>query len=85
MSSLILGIIMDVLVHVPIKNFQGFGVDRISCAARNFTVWDSSQLIVLDPEISLEDFRSRREPEQGGIASCNWVVVTAHILLAKRF
>jgi hypothetical protein len=83
-GELILGIIMDVLVHVPIQNFQGFGVDRISRAARNFAVWDSSEFIVLDPEIGLEDFRRRREPEQGSIAGCDWVVVIALVLLAKH-
>jgi hypothetical protein len=44
---------------------------------------DSPEFIVLHPEIGLEDFRRRREPEQGGIAGCESVLALA--LIAKRF
>src|SRR5437879_883443 len=70
MGALILGIIMDVLVHISIKDFQGLGVDWIPSSSRDFAVLDASQLIVLDPEIGFEDFGCRREPKQGRIPCC---------------
>ena len=69
-SELILGIVMDVLVHVPIQDFQGFGVDWIPVPPGTSLSWMPAELVVLHPEIGLEDFRRRREPEQGGIAGC---------------
>jgi hypothetical protein len=68
MGVLILGIIMDVLVHIPIKDFQGLGVGWIPGSSRDFVVWDASELVVLDPEIGLEDFGRRREPEQSRVS-----------------
>jgi hypothetical protein len=68
MGVLILGIIMDVLVHITIKDFQGLGVDWIPSSSRDFAVLDPSELVVLAPEIGLEDFGRRREPEQGRVS-----------------
>ena len=71
MGVLILGIVMDVLVHISIKHFQGLGVDWIPSSSRDFAVWDSSEFVVLDPEIGLESFGCRRKPEQGRISRCD--------------
>src|SRR4029077_185460 len=67
MGVLILGIIMDVLVHIPIENFQGLGVDWIATSSRDFAVLDACELVVLAPEIGLENFSRCREPEQGRV------------------
>ena len=79
MGELVLGVIMDVLVHIPIQNFQGSGVDRISSSARDFAVLVSPEFVILHPEIGLEDLRRSRESEHGGIARCDRGAV------AKRF
>ena len=81
MGALILSVIVDVLVHVPIKHFQGIGIGLIPSSAWFFPVLDAPELVVLDPEVRLEDFRRRRKPEHGGIAFCDPVLV----LIAKRF
>src|SRR6266481_5633120 len=51
MGVLILGIIMDVLIHISIKDFQGLGVDWTPSSSRDFAVLDPSELVVLAPEI----------------------------------
>jgi hypothetical protein len=81
-GALILGIIMDILIHIPIQDFQGFGVDWIASSAWFFAVLDSTELIVLDPKIGLEDFRRSRESEKGRITGCD--CGRALLLLAKR-
>ena len=84
MSALILGVVVDVYIHILIEHFQCFGVGWISSSASFFAVLNSSEFVILDPEIGLQDFRRRREPEKGGIAGCDWVVVIALVLLAKH-
>ena len=66
--NLILGIVVDVLVHVLIENFNSRGVGRAPTSARNFAVLDSSKLVVLLPQIGLEDFGGRQEPENCGVS-----------------
>ena len=70
MGVLILGIIMDVLVHISIKGFYSLGVDWIATSSRDFAVLDACEFVVLAPEIGLENFGRRREPEQGSVSCC---------------
>jgi hypothetical protein len=67
MAELILGIIMDVLVHISIKDFQGLGVGWIASSPRDFAVLDPCEFVILDPEIGFENFGRRREPEHGRV------------------
>src|SRR4029077_11071694 len=71
MGVLILGIIVDVLVHIAIKDFQGLGIDRTPSSSRDFAVLDACEFVVLAPEIGLENFGRRREPEQGRVSCCD--------------
>ncbi len=69
MREFIIGIVVDVLSHVFVKNCQGSRVRGITAAARDFaSVWDTSQLVVLHPEVGFEDFGRGCESEQSGIA-----------------
>jgi hypothetical protein len=67
-SELILGIIVDVLGHVRIELNNSILVNCNWSSARYFAVWDSSELVILDPEIGLENFGRGSKPEQSGIA-----------------
>ena len=70
MGALILGVIMDVLVHVFVQLRQCFVVSGISAPVRLLAVLDPGQLVVLDPEIGFQDFGGSCEPEQSCIARC---------------
>ena len=56
--------------QVLIKDSKGIGVGWIAAAAWDFTVLNSSEFVVLDPEIGLEYFRRRCEPEQCRVSRC---------------
>ena len=68
MSKLILGIIVDVLGHVPIELNNSLLVIWDWSSALYLAVWDSSELVILAPEIGLENFDRGSKPEQSGIA-----------------
>src|SRR5215469_2836371 len=70
-SKFIIGIVVDVLGHVPVKHLKSRGVKWIAASARNFAcVWDASQFVVLHPEISLKNFRGCSEPEHRCVSRC---------------
>src|SRR6266536_5069141 len=69
MGEFIVGIVMDVLIHVFVQNRKSGSVGRISSSTWNFFVWDAAEFVVLHPEVGLQNFRSCRESKQGGIAS----------------
>ena len=64
MSDLIIGVVMDVLIHVFIQHREGLGVGWIASAARDFGVLDAAEFIVLDPKVGLEYLQRRWEPKQ---------------------
>ena len=66
-GKLILGVVVNVLIHIPIEDRKRSGVGWIPTSAWNFAVLDSPEFVVLHPEIGLEDFRGGREPKQSGI------------------
>jgi hypothetical protein len=55
-GHLILGIVMDVLGNVRIENRKGRGVGWTPSSSWDFAVLNSSEFVVLLPQISLEDF-----------------------------
>ena len=65
MSVLILSIVMDVLAISSSSTFEGRGVEWIASSARDFGSWNTSEFVVLDPEIGLEYFQRRRETGAG--------------------
>src|SRR5947207_8141099 len=68
MGPLILGVVVDVLIHVPVQLFHCVGVIRISGAAWFFAVLNSGEFVVLNPEIGFENFRCGGEPEKSSVA-----------------
>src|SRR5512132_1284595 len=64
MSDLIIGVVMDVILHFILNNLQGVRVGFIATAARNFVILDAAEFVVLDPKVGLEKFQRRWEPEQ---------------------
>jgi hypothetical protein len=70
MGELIISVVMDVDGHVFIQHFKRTGVGWIASptATRKFVVLDSSEFVVLNPEIGFEGFRRSREAKQGRIA-----------------
>ena len=68
MRKLIVGIVVNVLRHVFIENRKSSGVGCVPTPAWDFAVRDSSEFVVLHPKVGLEDFRCRREAEQGSIS-----------------
>ena len=80
MAELILSVVVDILVHVAIQNLQRRGVGCAPTPAGDFVVLDSSELVVLYPEVGLEDFRRRQESENGSVS----LVETAALFLPRR-
>ena len=68
-SDLIIGVVVDVVGHVFLKNLQGVRVGFIASAARNFVVLDAAEFVVLDPKVGLEYFCRRCESEQGCVSA----------------
>ena len=68
MGPLILGVVVDVLIHVLIQLRYRVVVSGISGAVWFFTVLDSSEFVVLNPEIGFENFRCGGEPEKSSVA-----------------
>ena len=69
-GEFILGIVVNILGHVRIENLKGSGVRCTPTSPWNLAVLDSSQFVVLYPQIGLEDFRCGEEPENCCIAGC---------------
>ena len=61
MAQFIVGVIGNVLRHIAIEIAECGDVGRIAAL-------DSSQFVVLLPQISLDEFDCRREPQERGIA-----------------
>src|SRR6266536_5563237 len=64
MSNLIIGVVVDVVLHFILNNLQGVRVGFIATAARNFVVLNAAEFVVLDPKVGFECFQRRREPKQ---------------------
>src|SRR5512132_1239923 len=69
MSNLIIGVVMDVVLHFILNNLQGVRVGFIATAARNFVILDAAKFVVLDPKVGLEKFQRRWEPKEGRVAA----------------
>jgi hypothetical protein len=69
-SELIVGVIVDVLVHVPIEDLESLGIGSIPAPARDLGVLDTTEFVVLHPKIGLEYFGRRCEAEQRSVSLC---------------
>jgi len=53
-SDLVIGVVVDVLIHVFVQHRERRGVEWIACSARDFGVLDAAEFVVLDPKVGLE-------------------------------
>src|SRR5262249_46454071 len=78
-ADLIIGIVVNVDVHVLIKVFELLSIYWVSAAARYLFVLNTCEFVVLHPEIGLHDFGSRREPEQSRVSpvksATSWLLI----------
>src|SRR5450759_5124806 len=68
MGEFILGVVMDVLGHVPIEHLERLRVSRAAGTARYLAILDAAELVVLLPQIGLKDLRGSKESQYGRIA-----------------
>ena len=61
MSDFIFGVVMDVVSHFILNNFQGVGIGRIAVASWDFAVLIAAEFVVLNPKVGLEYLQSRWE------------------------
>jgi hypothetical protein len=67
-GDLVVGVVVDVLGKVAVEDFQFGGIDRIASTALNLFVPDSSELVVLQPKICLQDFGGGGKSQQGCVS-----------------
>src|SRR5438445_5612191 len=85
MRELIIGVVVDVLIHVRIEHLKGGRVRWIAASARDLTVIrDAFEFVVLDPEVCFEDFRCGREPKQCSVSQCEPSTFLLRPLLANE-
>jgi hypothetical protein len=70
MAELILGIVVDILGHVPIQHLKGLDVGCTPTSTWDFAVLDASQFVVVLPQIALEDFDRSQESKNGYVSPC---------------
>ncbi len=63
MGNLIIGVIMDILIHVFIEDLNGGGIGRVPSSPWDFGVLDSAKFVVLLPQIGFDEFCCRQEPK----------------------
>ena len=67
-AELVVGVVVDVLVHVPIQHLHGGGIGGVPGAARHLAVLDAGELVVLLPQIRLDDLGGSQELEDRGVS-----------------
>src|SRR6266576_6733142 len=61
---------MDVLVHVLVQHRDSVVIGRVPAAAWDLAVLDARELVVLLPDIGLDDLGRGEEPENRRVALC---------------
>jgi hypothetical protein len=59
-GELVEGVVVDVLRHVGVEVAQRLGEGLVACAVGQLVVLDPAQLVVLLPQIGLEDLCGRQ-------------------------
>jgi len=67
---LIVGVIVNVLRHVPIEDLNGGGIGWAPFSPWDFGVLDSAEFVVLLPQIGFDEFRRRQQPKNSLISRC---------------
>ncbi len=81
MGKLILSVVVDILRHVHIQNLKSGCIRCAATSSRDFAILDSSEFVVLYPQICFEDLRRSEEPEDCRVSSCE--LSTFLVLLVK--
>ena len=68
MSDLIIGVVVDVGIHLVIHNLNRRGVVGIATAAWDFVILDAAEFVVLDPKVGLDQLQRRWEAKQGRVS-----------------
>src|ERR671930_2589709 len=69
MRALVVVVGVDVYGKVLVKVFELLRVHLVAEPARNLAVLDAAELVVLDPEVALQDLRGGGEPQQRRVSS----------------
>ncbi len=73
MADLIVGVVVNILRHVPIQDRERRSVRGISSIhARDLVVLGSTQLRVLNPQIGFDLLQSLQEGQDGDVALGDW-------------
>src|SRR5258705_3179499 len=86
-ADLIIGVIMDILVHVLIQLLDRRGVGRIPASPWNFAVLDAGEFVVLLPQICFDDFCRRQESENVRVSlrkTATLILILILILRSRR-
>ena len=67
-ALLVVGVVVDVLGEILVQHRQGPGVGLVPASARAFAVLDPAELVVLLPQIGLEELRRSQELQNGHVA-----------------
>ena len=67
-ADLVVGVVVDVLGHVLVQHRDGLGVGGVAASAGDFAVLDAGELVVLLPQVGLEDLGRGQEPENRRVA-----------------
>ena len=84
MADLIVGVIMDILVHVLIQHLHGRGIGWIPSSPWNFAVLDAGEFVVLLPQIGFDDFCCRQESENGRVSLRKTATLILILILIRR-
>lgn len=68
MREFVVRIVMDVLRHVAVEIVQCIGVRFTPRTSRNFVVLNTTQFVILLPQIRFYDFRGGKEFKNGRVA-----------------
>jgi len=69
-AELILGIVVDILGHVPIQLEQAVDVGLAPAAPWHFAVLDATEFVALLLQVAFDDFDRGQEPEYGHVSLC---------------
>jgi len=67
-AVLVIGVVVDVLVHVLVQHCDRLGVGRVPASTWHFAVLDPAELVVLLPQVGLENLGRRQELQNRDVA-----------------
>jgi len=74
MRKLVLGVVMNILRHIPVDLYEQISVGLVAASSWDFTILDSAELVVLLPQIGFKDFKRRKKAQNIYVAVCGPVV-----------